>query len=56
MAISFIPFALLSGFFAALSSTFAKLFTDEKTASFINILFKHFPTFLQLLNIDEQVK
>ncbi|CAO3616185.1 unnamed protein product [Cunninghamella blakesleeana] len=55
MAISFIPLALLSGFFAALSSTFAKLFTDEKTAGFVNILLKYFPTFLQLLNIDEQV-
>jgi uncharacterized membrane protein len=29
---SFIPFAIISGFFAALSSVFAKLFSDERTA------------------------
>ncbi|KAI9299731.1 hypothetical protein BJ944DRAFT_273967 [Cunninghamella echinulata] len=54
MAISFIPFALLSGFFAALSSTFAKLFTDEQTANFINILFSYFPSIFKLYNFDEQ--
>ncbi|KAI9337098.1 hypothetical protein BD770DRAFT_448622 [Pilaira anomala] len=31
---SFIPFAIISGFFAALSSVFAKLFSDERTALF----------------------
>lgn len=31
---SFIPFAIISGFFAALSSVFAKLFSDERTAVF----------------------
>ncbi|KAI8371027.1 hypothetical protein BD560DRAFT_489554 [Blakeslea trispora] len=31
---SYIPFAIISGFFAALSSVFAKLFSDERTATF----------------------
>lgn len=31
---SFIPFAIISGFFAALSSVFAKLFSDERTELF----------------------
>ncbi|KAI7890414.1 uncharacterized protein EV154DRAFT_386562, partial [Mucor mucedo] len=33
---SFIPFAIISGFFAALSSVFAKLFSDERTELFLS--------------------
>ncbi|KAI7868509.1 hypothetical protein BDF14DRAFT_1794043 [Spinellus fusiger] len=37
---SFIPFAILSGFFAALSSVFAKLFSDERTAVYHEMISK----------------
>ncbi|KAF1800441.1 hypothetical protein V8B55DRAFT_1536011 [Mucor lusitanicus] len=39
---SFIPFAIVSGLFAALSSVFAKLFSDEKTAVFHSYISGHF--------------
>ncbi|OAD66470.1 hypothetical protein PHYBLDRAFT_119253, partial [Phycomyces blakesleeanus NRRL 1555(-)] len=35
---SFIPTAILSGVFAALSSVFAKLFSDERTAVFRDVI------------------
>ncbi|GAN08385.1 conserved hypothetical protein [Mucor ambiguus] len=38
---SFIPFAIISGLFAALSSVFAKLFSDEKTAVFHSYISGH---------------
>ncbi|KAI8880237.1 hypothetical protein K501DRAFT_255445 [Backusella circina FSU 941] len=38
---SFIPFAIISGFFAALSSVFAKLFSDDRTA-LLHDYIKHF--------------
>ncbi|CAO3639450.1 unnamed protein product [Mucor fragilis] len=41
-ASSFIPFAIISGFFAALSSVFAKLFSDERTAVFHSYISGHF--------------
>ncbi|KAI8639700.1 hypothetical protein BD408DRAFT_484637 [Parasitella parasitica] len=49
---SFIPFAVISGFFAALSSVFAKLFSDEKTAllhSYISEQFNLVPEKTSLL-------
>ncbi|ORX61570.1 hypothetical protein DM01DRAFT_1332170 [Hesseltinella vesiculosa] len=35
---SFFTAAVLSGCFAALSSVFAKLFTDERTAAYVNVV------------------
>ncbi|KAI7908044.1 uncharacterized protein BX663DRAFT_492802 [Cokeromyces recurvatus] len=49
---SFIPFAIISGIFAALSSVFAKLFSDERTAYFhayISSAFYILPEKLSLL-------
>lgn len=47
---SFIPFAIISGFFAALSSVFAKLFSDERTELF------HAYVATQLNIVPEKVK
>jgi hypothetical protein len=48
MGSSFIPFAVLSGFFAALSSVFAKLFTDERTAVLVATLSTYFSKYYPL--------
>ncbi|KAI8077360.1 uncharacterized protein B0P05DRAFT_544740 [Gilbertella persicaria] len=39
---SYVPFAIISGFFAALSSVFAKLFSDERTALLYSYLTDYF--------------
>jgi hypothetical protein len=44
---SFIPYALASGAFAALASVFAKLFTDSKTAYFTQVI-------IDLLSVKQQ--
>ncbi|SAM05862.1 hypothetical protein [Absidia glauca] len=48
MGSSFIPFAVLSGFFAALSSVFAKLFTDERTTTLVATLSTYFSKYYPL--------
>lgn len=40
---SFIPYALASGAFAALASVFAKLFTDSRTTYFTQVLIDILP-------------
>lgn len=46
---SFIPFAVLSGVFASLSSVFAKLFSDQRTEQFHDAIV-HFITNQGLLD------
>lgn len=46
---SFIPFAVLSGVFASLSSVFAKLFSDQRTERYHDAII-HFITNQQLFN------
>ncbi|KAI8099526.1 uncharacterized protein BX664DRAFT_321512 [Halteromyces radiatus] len=55
MSTSFIPFSLLSGFFAALSSVFAKLFTDERTAILVDTFTNYYSQYDTFLKIDTQV-
>ncbi|ORZ22988.1 hypothetical protein BCR42DRAFT_403736 [Absidia repens] len=52
---SFIPYALLSGFFAALSSVFAKLFTDDRTAVIVNFLSDYFSDYYTFLPADTHI-
>ncbi|KAI8336264.1 hypothetical protein BC941DRAFT_514441 [Chlamydoabsidia padenii] len=55
MPSSFIPFAVLSGFFAALSSVFAKLFTDERTSILVDTLSTQYSKYEHLQSIDTNV-
>ncbi|CAO3597359.1 unnamed protein product [Absidia cylindrospora] len=52
---SFIPYALLSGFFAALSSVFAKLFTDDRTALIVNFLSGYLSNYHTFLPTDTHI-
>lgn len=56
---SFIPYALASGAFAALASVFAKLFTDSRTTFFAQVLIDMLPVTQQdtlkfYVSADEQ--
>lgn len=53
---SFIPYALASGAFAALASVFAKLFTDSKTAYFTQILIDLLPATLNQESLESYVR